>query len=287
MILGRWYNPADEELIYHYCRKEAFESIIRSNGIWLSASDFMNDGMERKWGYSIFVEVLMRLEPETNREFISRISGPIAAGIKHSMLMIVCFSLDGDKLSQWRDYADEGRGFAIGFTASQLKIPAKKLRVLYEKEAQIAELSGNLRHVFAIEREKGFTYDDEFQSHMVHMGLDLCAYKQLAFQEEKEIRLTHSCGVVSEGDSQRIIPTGARNEKGERLSDPLPTLYRISNGKTIPYVVVEYSSKGKVSPVKQVTLGPRNPSDEPSIEAFLKASGLSEVKLGRSKLTYA
>lgn len=287
MIYGRWYGPADEELIYHYCTKEAFESIMKSSGIWLSASDFMTDEMERQWGYSIFIEVAKRLERETNSKFISSISGPIAAGIKYSMLMIACFSLDGDKLSQWGEYADGGQGFAIGIAARQLKIPAKQLRVLYEKDTQIEELIGNLRHVFATEKGKGFTYDEKFQEHMFHIGLDLCAYKQLSFQEEKEIRLTHCCVVVSDGDSQKIIPAGALNEKGKRINEPLPTQYRISNGKTIPYVVVDYSNKGTVAPVKEVTLGPRNPSNEPTVEAFLKASGLSNVKVSRSKLTYS
>jgi hypothetical protein len=42
MILDRWYQPADDELIYYYCRLEAFLEILRSRIIWLSGSYVMN-----------------------------------------------------------------------------------------------------------------------------------------------------------------------------------------------------------------------------------------------------
>ena len=50
--------------------------------------------------------------------------------------MISCYSLDPDVLSQWRAYADDGRGFAIEFSAKLMQMPAKKLRVLYDEERQ-------------------------------------------------------------------------------------------------------------------------------------------------------
>jgi hypothetical protein len=150
MILDRWYQPADDELIYHYCRPEAFLEILRTRSIWLSASYVMNDIAERSWGYSIFQKAAKALEEETGREFIGRITVPVAAGDTYSMLMIGCFSLDADVLSQWRaSYADDGRGFAIGFSAKLMqRLPAKQLRVLYEEDAQIQELSSKVQHTY-------------------------------------------------------------------------------------------------------------------------------------------
>jgi hypothetical protein len=101
-------------------------------------------------------------------------------------------------LSQWRAYADDARGFSIGFLPKQMKMPAKKLRVLYDPDVQMQEITGNLRHVYTVEKSKGFTYDNEFGSHLYGVGLDLCAYKHPAFQEEREVRLVHACGFIRE-----------------------------------------------------------------------------------------
>jgi hypothetical protein len=57
MILDRFYRPAENELIYHYCRPEAFLEIVNNRSIWLTASYALNDVTERSWGYSTFVKV--------------------------------------------------------------------------------------------------------------------------------------------------------------------------------------------------------------------------------------
>lgn len=284
MILDRWYDPADDDLIYHYCGPEAFIEIVRTRSIWLSASYTMNDSTERSWGYLVFQKVTKALEPDTGPEFIRQITAPVIAGDNFSMLMIACFSLDADVLSQWRAYGDDGRGFAIGFAARLLKIPAKQLRVLYSEDAQIDELTNNLKHVYQFEKSKGFKYDAEFQSHLYHLGLDLCAYKNPAFQEEKEIRLAHISALGR--NNKTAMPLGAIGPNGERLSDPLKIHFRVVRGVVVPYVVVDYSSGGTVSPIKEIVLGPRNENAELNIEMFLNALGMTNVTVRRSKVPY-
>jgi len=54
---------------------------------------------------------------------------------------IACLTLEGDQLSQWRSYADDGRGFAIGFRASALeKMPVTILSVEYNPRTQLEEM---------------------------------------------------------------------------------------------------------------------------------------------------
>jgi hypothetical protein len=81
-------------------------------------------------GYSVFRKAAASLEQELGREFLNKCTEPIIAGDAFSILMIGCFSLEPDVLSQWRAYADNGRGFAIGFSLKDMNIPAKSLRVL-------------------------------------------------------------------------------------------------------------------------------------------------------------
>jgi hypothetical protein len=284
MILDRWYQPTDDELIYHYCRPEAFIEIVRGGSIWLSASYTMNDTAERSWGYSVFRKVAKALESDTGPEFISQIAAPVIAGDNYSLLMIACLSLDADVLSQWRAYGDDGRGFAIGFSPKAIQAPAKQLRVLYDEDAQIQELTCNLRHIYQFEKSNGFKYDDQFQSHLFHLGLDLCAYKNPAFREEREIRLAHVCGMNR--DAKTAIPLGARGPRGERLSDPLKIHFRSVKGVVVPYVVMDYTNGGTASPIREIVLGPRNENAELNIEMFLNTLSVPNVAVRRSKVPY-
>jgi hypothetical protein len=229
VIAGRLYTPSDRELIYHYCPPSAFIEIVRSRSIWLSASYALNDISERSWGYTIFGKVVGKLREKTGDEFIERLSQPVSAGYFYSMQMIGCFSLDGDMLSQWRAYAGDGEGFAIGFVPRLMQLPAKKLRVIYDENDQAEELLGNFAHIYEVEKAKGFRFDEEFNSHLFMIGLDLCAYKNPAFREEREIRLAHVCGIVPDANSLKIIALGAINTTGELLSDPLETRFRTRN----------------------------------------------------------
>jgi Protein of unknown function (DUF2971) len=284
MIFDRLYRPPESELIYHYCRPEAFLGILQTRSIWLSASYTLNDVTERSWGYSVFARAAKTLERELGAEFINKVAEPVVAGDAYSMLMIACFSLDADVLSQWRAYADDGRGFAIGFSPTQMQVPAKPLRVLYDEDAQMRELIGNLKHTYEVEKSTGFTYGDQFRSHFFYLGLDLCAYKNPAFREEKEIRLAHFCGM--DRASKKIVPLGARDPDGERLSEPLKTHFRISNAVLVPYVIVDYSNNGTMAPIKEVVLGPRNENAELNIDVFLNSIGFRDVTVRRSNVPY-
>jgi hypothetical protein len=238
-------------------------------------------------GFSRFEAAAKMLEPETGPEFIEKIAKSVTATYLHSMLMLACFSLDADVLGQWRAYADDGRGFAIGFSAKQMQnIPFKRqLRVLYDESALLSELTGNLKHIYEVEKSTGFKYGDQFKRHLYGMAIDLCAYKNPAFQEEKEIRLVHVCGVIA-GKSKKIVPAGALSPDGKRLSKPLKTHFRMSKGVLVPYVIVEYSNKGAVAPIKEIVLGPQNRNSESDIEIFLNTIGLTDITVRRSNAPY-
>jgi hypothetical protein len=286
MILDRLYIPDPNELIYHYCRPEAFLEIMRTQTVWLSAYYVLNDSAERKWGYSIFLKAANQLQEQVGKQFTDKIKAMIQRAYSQTILMISSYSLDPDVLTQWRAYADDGRGFAIGFSPELIRIPAKPLRVLYDEELQIQELLGNLRHTYEYEKSIGFKYDEEFQSHWYNIGLDLCAYKNPAFREEKEIRFAHVSGLAPEGNSGRIVPAGARDQTGKRLSKPAKIHFRITAGVVVPYVALDYSNKGTILPIKEVILGPRNENADSNIEIFLNTMGMKGIKVRRSNVPY-
>ena len=218
MIQDRLYEPAQDEILYHYCDEPCFRGIIESKTIWASAFNALNDPAERKWGYEIFLKSCQQLKAIVGNNYLKIVTDIVNKAYSSSILMVSSFSLHPDHWNQWNRYAASGKGFAIGFSADTLRMPAKPLRILYDPELQLAELSGNLRHVYEHQRKLGFPYGDEFQEHCFHLGLDLCAYKDPAFKEEKEVRYAHVAGLAAEM-KQQIIPAGARGPDGNRLSE--------------------------------------------------------------------
>ena len=176
MILDRLYKPTHDELIYHYCGAEAFAQIIRTRTMWHTAFTALNDATERKWGFDQFRDAADKLRKVYGANFIDRISEIVRLSQDYSVAMISSYSLIGDLLSQWRAYADDGRGFSIGFSPQELEMPVKPLRVLYDRAAQRKELTNNINHVFEVEKKQfGFKYDERFREHWFQFGLDLCA----------------------------------------------------------------------------------------------------------------
>jgi hypothetical protein len=286
MIQGRLYKPIQDEIIYHYCRPEAFLEIMRSKTIWHSAYTVLNDTMEIEWGFKAFADVADELRGACGSDFIDRIREIVKSSQENTVAMISSFSLDGDVLSQWRAYTDDGRGFAIGFSAQQMEMASKPLRVLYDSVAQRDELIGNIKHAFQHEKSIGFKYDKEFYRHWVLFGLDLCAYKNPSFAEELEIRRVHVSSLALSELARKIMPVGAVDHRGKRRSRPVPVNFRVSNGILIPYVVLDYTDKGRNSPVKEVVLGPKNANIQSNIEIFLNAVGSNNVTIRRSRASY-
>jgi DUF2971 family protein len=285
MILDRFYRPAHDELIYHYCGPEAFLNIVKTQTMWFSALFSMNDYLEQQWGLLAFEKAASQIAKEIDDAFLEKTRTLINLGYSSSLLMISSYSLDGDVLSQWRAYSNDGRGFAIGFLAREMvEMPVKPLRVLYDEEEQIRELAGNLRHTFEYEKSIGFKYDQQFGDHWFQIGLDLCAYKNPAFEEEKEIRLGHAVGVRKQGTSLKIVPV-AGLAWGKRYK-PGNIQFRLRDELIVPYIALDFSNQGKASPIKEVVLAPRNTNSELNVGTFLDTLGIKGVHVRKSLASY-
>ena len=145
---------------YHYCSLESFVSIISNKCLRLSDLSKSNDYMERKWIMNIVGEALDKSLKEEgikiNLREDYRYNNGINSHIDYLLSMlknyvikssyITCFSRNGDLLSQWRAYGDDGRGVSIGFDSKLLyKVASHKNDiyiedVLYDKKEQIEEI---------------------------------------------------------------------------------------------------------------------------------------------------
>jgi hypothetical protein len=115
---------APPPLIFHYTNDTGLRGIIETGKLWLTDIFSLNDPSELRHGCSPAIELLMA-EQDAARPEIAGFSNDLSAmvsgieGIGH--LFVLSFSENGDELGQWRAYADNGRGYALGFDAHTLE----------------------------------------------------------------------------------------------------------------------------------------------------------------------
>lgn len=112
--------------IFHYTRDEALKGILSTGTFRLTDAFQLNDPTELTHGLKLLDEVLVSAssngppEMEVFRNRMKRfVDGGGVRAVAH--YFVGSFSLLGDDLSQWRSYADDGRGFALEFDAAKLE----------------------------------------------------------------------------------------------------------------------------------------------------------------------
>ncbi|UQB69607.1 DUF2971 domain-containing protein [Epilithonimonas zeae] len=191
MLYSRSYKPKKNDLIYHYCSAETFHSICTNKNIRLCDVFSMNDFMEMHWGYSIWEKVANNLITEFGYEFIDSIDKIIHISGSKCLVLASCFSLDGDVLSQWRAYSNDGNGYCIGFNSKDLlKLNIKALKVEYNEQKQIKELTSVIKALYSVEQNlrEEEQFGEDFFNACSNIAFDLVAFKNPAFSEEKEIK---------------------------------------------------------------------------------------------------
>jgi hypothetical protein len=137
-------------MVYHYTNDVGLRGIIESGKIWLTDIFNLNDPSELSHGFSQAISILndrastghpaTKLFAQTFQHFGT------AGGLQASAHFFVCsFSSRGDELGQWRAYADDGRGYALGFDT----------RVLESAFARVSETGHFSGNTFPV------SYDDE------------------------------------------------------------------------------------------------------------------------------
>ncbi len=134
---------------------QELKGILESGRFWLTNIFSLNDPSELSHGFSHAVNVLNALAsagPPESKFFAEQFRAfGTQGGIQASAHYFVCsFSADGDDLGQWRAYADNGRGYALGSDAKVLEtgytkvgdapLPNNSTFGVTYNDAQLAEL---------------------------------------------------------------------------------------------------------------------------------------------------
>jgi len=296
-----------KENFYHYTNLAGLKAIVEKQCLFASNSAFLNDKEEFYFGIKLFCDTICLLEIE--KEFISHKklfeTMKSLLNLKKSNRYVTCFSSDGDLLSQWRAYADDGKGIAIGFDSKQLveafKIKADGLFIIYDSEVQkkISDIILRKCAKFYIEKKNQFDWGgddafDKFVSEEIIFFINryVGQFKHNAFNEEKEFRFDMAIDDEINKDRELLYRVGKNNLLVPHLF--LKTNYldekeqRSKTQQGLEELENEKQFKIKRLPINSIIIGPSMNFElnQQAIGDFLKKHGYENVNIKESNVPY-
>lgn len=259
----------------------------------LSSLTMSNDSQEG----SVILDVLLQMarDSELDGYAISRLEGRLRSGIEFLDGLGFCLSEEGDLLSQWRGYADDGRGLSIGFRSDYFEklseavrlrdehgFTLKKLAYDIDGQRSVAEDGfGKLKALIELgafrpedgsllfpssEEQKQVIQVATRDAHFQILGLMLRMFdiKNPAFSEEREWRL-----VSFSHKSMQDAGMG----------------HRACGDKIVPFLEFSFEDVG-VPPIARVVLGPKHQTPLHVISRLLESKRFDGVEVVKSAATY-
>src|SRR5258708_4976630 len=134
-ILRSFFEPINSSepppIIYHYTNGDGLRGILETGRLWLSDTFTLNDPSELQHGVSLAVRILKKNVangPKESKKFARFFEDffKSESNMKRANYFICSFSSRGNDLAQWRAYANNGRGYALGFDAKRLQMAFEK-----------------------------------------------------------------------------------------------------------------------------------------------------------------
>ena len=272
------------ETVYHYCPVESFFSILSTKIIWLSNVNSMNDFHENIWADKFVIAELRKLIEVAGQESVNA-AWEIYQRSKPNPF-IFCLSGEPDILSQWRGYASDGTGIAIGINANSLT------KNRHHPMHNITKsMSLTLNQVVYNEKQQEKIIIDFFNSDLINSiksrtlhpnNLQLCVqqltgyaatFKNPAFSQEKEWRLIHTpmlMGREGGGHATEVIGSDYKLEQ------------RVVNGEIRSYFEFPLPSDF----LKEIWLGPKCRVNDLDLTLLLSNTGHTNTPILRSAASY-
>lgn len=278
-IIKQW-EPQDDSMLYYYCSANSFMSIVKNKTLRFCDLYHMNDLSELKHGKIIYDQII-----ENSKEFSDDIKTKIDIILKEfiirSVLLSMSFSREKDLLSQWRGYADDAKGFCIGFKAKDFtNLPIHMLKVEYDFKKQFALIIDSMKKIES-HIKNGIDKDN------LHLICELqeifSMMKNESFKEECECRLIYPIYVDVDGDG-KLFDVSKDNEEYHKYVHDIE--FRLVGNTPTPYVDMDFTLGNRFMPLKEVIIGPKNRSMKSDIELFLRTNGIYGAIISESLSSY-
>jgi hypothetical protein len=292
--------------IYHYTSLNNFISIVENQTLFCTNISFLNDRREYKYGVDLLLKRINILKNDgLNSDVLDMVSEHIDL-IYKSERYVTCFSKNGDLLSQWRAYANNCKGVAIGFESMMIErkmnLYLQRKHVTYDVKEQteiLDELIKIMINFFEVYKEifdwAEYGYEWLVANAIIeYLDNIISGYKDPSFFEEQEYRL------------EFVIYCRVNKKEHVEIN------YRASETQIIPYIkfISEYrkteinKTKGRYAdieiddneifsfksrlPIKEIIIGPSLDYEinKQAIEEMLIKNGYDDVIIKKSTIPY-
>jgi hypothetical protein len=284
--------------VFHYASLETAIKIIQNQTLWATNTRFLNDREEFNHGIKLILNLLKSFVNSLNfaSEYtdILRTSLPLFKKISKVNQYVVCFSNNGDLLSQWRAYAKNGMGVSIGFDRANLRSclaqPISEGYVVYDNSKKELVIKAFLEKAFLFFKQQKEKFDwGAFDFNKVaaefligFLEIIILNYKDPSFSEEKEYRIR----LKAPDYDENLTPTKK---------------FRSSGNLIIPYVELEtkfneaqksLEDHGTILvdklPISEIIVGPCMDFNAASdgLNQLLQANYYYNVKIKKSQVPY-
>ncbi|WP_026960403.1 DUF2971 domain-containing protein [Aliagarivorans taiwanensis] len=278
------------DTLYHYCSTEIFRAIVAHKKIRLSSLRQSNDSAEGRVAETALRSAVKEraINPDANQVLKDALRR--SRYDNTTFTLGFCLSENGDQLSQWRGYADDGHGVSIGFSRGYLDKLVENIwqqnlhadqenalevvltQVIYQETEQVAKLQALAERYLSQFSEGMFCeYQEGHQGQRKQLFRLLSelrdndyTFKRCGFQDEREWRLL--CRASFDNRSHLEF-THTRHELK-------------------PYIDLDISQglDGE-SPIVDVVLGPKHTTPRSFVKRFISRE-FKDVKVSASGLTY-
>jgi len=265
-------------VIYHYTSTESFINIISNSEMWFTKANSLNDPYEEKYGRDLVSEIAKQesesAKNEKEKKFLNSVALNIVEKIFHTNIdyYLASFSENGDDISHWKSYSDDGTGYSIGLNVGAKGIdPEYVLPVIYKKEIQVKTIKQCLSETIGFLKTNNFTTNAQNSAYEVlvmNLNLLIISMKQPSYESEKELRMV-------------FIPHKEDRDKNVQFRSG-------RDGRLIPYLSEKLLNEFEVLenlPISKVIYGPR--SDDNNIKSLLISKGYTRnIDIVGSKILY-
>ncbi len=314
-----------DKILYHYCSTQKMYGIMSRRQLRMSDITKSNDYDEV---YMFFPSIIYAMRDvyyknsfpfefagetdERGMEILFRLAYDYfkiefdKGGVTN---FVICFCEEGDKLSQWRGYADNGRGVSIGFSERELAQYSEKYKdiitmgkvkyktveeindIIISKADNLLDELKNLRKWIIdnlhCDDSKQEEYMIFFFIQMLNMVfMDSLQYKNVSFQEENEWRMFFKYPIMKKTE----LIYGEESNKSVLFDEMVEVMknkidFNILNDDIVPYFPLELSDISE-KPIKEVISGPNNHILLKDFQLLCGKYKYNDVAFRYSKISY-
>lgn len=269
-----YYKQEETDLVFHYTNLSALIGIIENQSLWATHLYFLNDRNEYKHGMDIVKEVVESIKTEENKSILHAIS-VVLDDVSKVDKYVICFSKNGDSLSQWRAYGNNGNGVSIGFNRKKLEsvlLGNNSYRyIIYDKEKQIAAVKliiTEAANFFLPKKEKYKWPNESYYYWLVGycvsnvLNFIIANYKDPAFEEEKEYRI--ECKQFHNMLNTKAERFDVYHRTNEKIIIPYTKIYTkpIEHNGTTPKEKLPLRFRVTQLPIEKIIIGPSSNQEE-------------------------